>query len=166
MVDMTAAVDSFISKLQEVVSNSQTQSVITGHRHFSAVLNASAISPLVMPNESLSAKLFLVKVYADCNGNMEDIVNAGCGYDVNPCVGLAYNGYPIYSNIMNLVSSFKNDCDSDIAPIMDLMLKYYGFQFAVKCSDFCKAAKYLDMLTNNTTVLSGGGSHCGCHGTH
>lgn len=90
-----------------------------------------------------------------------------CGWDVNVIQGLAYNDKKLYDNALSLAGSYGDSCDNnDASKFIDFILRYYAFQYAVKCGDIEQACYYWNnYLRNNTgggSMPRGGG--CGCHG--
>jgi len=104
------------------------------HECFSWANGLSAI--LGVDDKDLSGKLFFVRVYV--NGETEDIVSLDCATEVPYITGVAFNGKPLYCNAVKLASSFGDSCDDTAAnQFVDYILRYYAFDFALRCGDLC-----------------------------
>lgn len=150
--------------------NKTADYIVVGSRtkRFRKCYDVNDLVPLVELKSDLSPKIFIVTVHAECYGDVTEIANAGCGYDVNKITGIAYNGKPIYCNAVRLASAVGDRCDtSTLDPFIDYILKYYAFDFALRCGDICAAVGYLnDYLTNSSFPGSVSSGNCGCHGTY
>lgn len=138
-------------------------------KHFRKCYSVNDLAPLVESGTDLSSKLFIVTVHADCYGDVTAIAEADCGSDVNEITGVAYNGKPLYDSAVSAASSYGDTCDTkDATAFEDFVLRYYGFLFALKCGDLCKAQYYWENYLNvgKTSCKRAYTKPCGCHGLY
>ena len=124
----------------------------------------SSVDIYLKGNKSLSDDLFIVKVKAHVGGNIAEIVALGCGWDTSELTGAAYNPYPMYSNFMDMASTQADTCDSNMDDMVDFILKYNAFDFAMRTGDWCSAWDYFKNLKVSGSSFVSSGKGCGCHG--
>lgn len=115
-------------------------------------------------NKTLS-DLFFVRAYSTCS--VESAADTDCGCVSNVITGAAYNGKPLYDTAVRHADSYGNTCaTNDLSQFVDWLLRYYGFQFALKSGDLCQAYYYWSNYLSGTAApgLSASNS-CGCRGT-
>lgn len=108
--------------------------------------------------------IILVRASASCD--VETLVNTECGCESNEIAGAAYNAKPLYDNAVKYANNYGNTCaTNDMSDFVDWLLRYYGFQFALKCGDLCQAQYYFANYLNGTAPSGTRSSNpCGCHG--
>lgn len=130
------------------------------------------LSPLLNPRteKDLSGHIYIVTATADYSGaDMKAIEELGCMFDVAGITGVAYNGYPIYRNFLDMIENSGIDaCNNlDMESMADYILNYYAFDFALRTGDWCTAWKYWQELNGASTGKSITiGGRCGCHGSY
>lgn len=159
----------FFDYLLKVVAGTYGILFKSNVRHFRKCYSVNDLIPLVEKGTDLSSKLFIVTVTAACYGDTTAIAEADCGSDIKEITGVAYNGKPLYDAAVSAASSYGDTCDTkDAAAFEDFVLRYYGFLFALKCGDLCKAQYYWENYLNvgKTRCKRAYTKPCGCHGLY
>jgi len=108
--------------------------------------------------------MFIVKVKAHVGGNVAEIAALGCGWDISELTGAAYNLHPMYRSFINLADGYGDDCDSNLDSIIDFILRYNMFDYALRTGNWCEAWKYYQSLNSGSTTFVSSSKSCGCHG--
>lgn len=85
-----------------------------------------------------------------------------CGMDNITTIGVAYNAYPLYQNIIAWLPQVNNDC-SIPKNFIDNYLKFKAFDFSIKTGNYNQAIKYWNNYLSNTKVINYN-KNCNCHG--
>ena len=123
-----------------------------------------------LDNADIGSSLFVVTAEARVDGKAVEIATMGCGWDENTITGVVYNSKPIYDSAVRYANALGESCsDSSASAFEDFILKYYGFDFALRCGDVCQALYYWNNYLNSGSSFGPsmmGGKGCGCHGTY
>lgn len=120
----------------------------------------------LLPKDKLN-DIFFVKATASCP--TETLVNTECGCKPNKVVGAAYNSKPLYDAAVNNADNLGDECDNNsLNSFIDWLLRYYGFKFALKCGQLCRAYRQWTYLQGGVNISRTTSSFrpCGCHGTY
>ena len=95
----------------------------------------------------------LLFIYVDTEGTPDS--NIPCGMDNNRICGIIYYSYPIYQNLLNIITGISNSCEClPKSALINAYMNYKAFQFAIITGNTYLALKYYNkfyskkMLTN------------------
>ena len=89
----------------------------------------------------------LLFIYVDTEGTPDS--NIPCGMDNNRICGIIYYSYPIYQNLLNIITGISNSCEClPKSALINAYMNYKAFQFAIITGNTYLALKYYNKFYN------------------
>lgn len=116
--------------------------------------------------DDLSKHMFIVRAEAT-GGDQAKIASLGCTFDQCVIEDATFYSQLLYSRFMDMAAGYAQDCKSNMDNIVDYIMRYYAFDFAMRNGDWCSAWQYLQSLNGGGNTMNYViGKPCGCHGPY
>lgn len=104
----------------------------------------------------------LLFIYAETEGNPSPDIP--CGMDNNRVCGIIYYSYPIYQNLLNIITGISNSCEClPKSALINAYMNYKAFQFAIITGNTYLALKYYNKFYSKKFIKLT--NNCNCYGT-
>lgn len=108
--------------------------------------------------DSVSDNIFFVYVLS--SGEPAD--DTPCDMDSSMILGVTYNKYPIYQQVIKMLNSIEG-CEPP-RDLIDYILQQKAFDISLKTGNYTKAIEYWNIFFSDTEKTIN--SNCGCHGKY